>query len=548
MGGAISSNLGSIHGHSVMAEQVRAFAWERTELGSIDSWPEALIFVVNAALATRQPMLLMWGPDLVQIYNDAFAPILSDRHPAALGQRGRELWQDVWPVVGHQLEAVMKEGRDFLQEQALVPIQRNGVLADAYFDYSYSPAFNADGTIAGIVVICQDVTSQVIATRERERAEAALRLRQDDLDRMVRALHAERNRLLSVVQQAPVVFAVLEGPEHRFTMANAIYRQFVSNRDVLGKTVAEALPEAVEQGYVEILDRVFSTGEPFLAQAARFLIAPTENQPQEERLIDFVYQPLREEDGSISGIIVIGVDITERKRAEKALIRSEKLAAVGRLASTIAHEINNPLEAVTNLVYLARHSESKATSQELLDMTDQELRRVSAIAKQTLHFHKQSSNPRAVTCTELIAGVIAIYESRIRNSQISVEKRKRAEKAVVCYDGEIRQVLNNLVRNAIDAMPASGGRLLLRSREGRDWISGRTGIVITVADTGSGIPKEYSERIFEPFFTTKGLSGTGLGLWVSRDIVERHKGKLRVRSSRDAAHHGTVFTMFLPRE
>ena len=531
-----------------MAEHIRAFAWAGTPIGPMESWPEALIVLVNAALATPQPMLLMWGPDLVQIYNDAFAPILAERHPAALGQRGRTLWQDVWPVVGGQLEAVFNQGRDFLQESALVPILRNAVLEDAWFDYSYSPVYNSSGTIDGILVICQDVTTQVIARREREQAEQALRQRQNVLDRTMQALHTERNRLLNIVQQAPVLFAVLEGPQHRFTMANAIYRKAVSDRDVVGKTVAEALPEAVEQGYLKALDRVFSTGEPFLAQGARFSIAPVNGQQPQERVLDFVYQPLREEDGTISGIIVIGMDITDLKRAETALVQSEKLAAVGRLASTIAHEINNPLESVTNLVFLARQSDSLEAAKQFLDMSDQELRRVSAITTQTLHFNRQSTRPRALSSVELISGVLRIYEGRIRNSGVTVERRKRDEQPVVCYDGEIRQVLNNLVSNAVDAMHSSGGRLFLRSREATDWRTGRAGLMITVADTGCGISSEQRRRIFEPFFTTKGASGTGLGLWVSRDIIERHKGRLRVRSSQNPSHRGTVFTMFLPHE
>ncbi len=531
-----------------MANHIRSFEWANTALGPIESWPDPAIFLVNVALATRQPMLLMWGPELIQIYNDAFAPILTDRHPAALGQPGRELWQDVWPVVGDQLEAVFNEGRDFLQEKALVPILRNGELCEAYFDYSYSPAYNSDGSIAGIVVICSDVTTQVIAEHKRLQAEEAFHQQQNELARTFQALHTERDRLLNIVQQAPVLFAALEGPRHRFTMANAVYRRVVSNRDVIGRTVAEVLPEAVEQGYLKTLDHVFSSGEPFMAQQAHFYIAPREGQQPEDRILDFVYQPLREEDGSISGIIVIGVDITDRKRAEKALIQSEKLAAVGRLASTIAHEINNPLESITNLVFLARQSDSLPAIQQFLDMTDQELRRVTAIATQTLHFNKQSARPRAVTCFELISGVIKIYEARLRNAGVTIEKRKHSEQPVVCHEGEIRQVLNNLVSNAIDAMPSPGGRLLLRSRECTDWRTGRKGIAITIADTGSGISKEFLARIFEPFFTTKGLSGTGLGLWVSRDIVERHKGRLRVRSSQGPAHHGTVFTVFLPRE
>lgn len=515
-----------------MAGLIRSFDWARTALGSISLWPESLVVLVNTALAMPLPVSLIWGTDMVEIYNDAFVPILTNRHPAALGQHGRDLWQDVWPVVGDQIEAVLRERRSFIQEHALVPILRNGALQDAWFDYSYSPALNADGSVAGIVVICQDVTTKVVAERERIQVQEALR--------------SERSRLLSIVQQAPVLFAVLEGPQHRFTMANATYLDVVSHRDILGRTVAEALPEAVDQGYLSMLDQVFSTGVPLLAQGAHFFIASTEGRHPEERILDFIYQPLREEDGTISGIIIIGVDITNYKRAEQALIRNEKLAAVGRLASTIAHEINNPLESVTNLVYLARQSGSIEESQHFLDLVDQELRRMSAIATQTLRFNRQSTEPRAVTCVELISSVMHLYEARIRNSNILVEKRKRAQQPVICLDGEIRQVLSNLVSNAIDAMPSSDGRLLLRSRDATDWTTGRTGLMLTVADTGSGISAEHRRRLFEPFFTTKRSSGTGLGLWVSREIIERHHGKLRLRSSRRPSRHGTVFTVFLP--
>ena len=529
-----------------MASHIRACDWGSGPLGPISAWPETLVFSVNMLLATNYPILLQWGPEMVQIYNDAFAPILSNRHPEALGQRGRELWKDVWPAVGYQLEAVLKEGRSFLQQEALVPLLRNGAMQDCYFDYSYSPVYDG-GKVAGILVICQEVTQKILADRERSLAQAALEMRQLALDKTVQALHAERSRLLSIVHQAPVLFCLLEGPEHRFTMANAIYMRVAGNRQIMGRTVAEALPEAVEQGYVGMLDRVFATGEPFIAQGARFLIAPDEGQAPVERVLDFVYQPLREEDGTISGIIVIGVDITDRKLAQSALIQSEKLAAVGRLASTIAHEINNPLEAVTNLLYLARETESLSEARDFLDLADQEVRRMSAITTQTLKFNKQSTEARAITCSELLSSVLNIYQGRIRNSDITVEKRKRADRAVVCFDGEIRQVLNNLVSNAIDAMQ-NGGRLLLRSRDATDWKTGRRGMVITVADTGSGMSAENRRRIFEPFFTTKGASGTGLGLWVSKEIVARHRGELRVRSSQNVKYRGTVFTMFLPYE
>jgi PAS domain S-box-containing protein len=254
------------------------------------------------------------------------------------------------------------------------------------------------------------------------------------------------------------------------------------------------------------------------------------------------------EDGSPLRMIGINVDIHERRMAELALRQTEQLAAVGRLAASIAHEINNPLEAVTNLLYLAQNSDSVADIQGFLRTAEQEIARVSVISSQTLSFYKQSSAPRSIRADELFHSVVSVFHGRMLQTRVQVEQRSRAQEPVQCFDGEIRQVLSNLVANAIDSFPRGGGRLLLRSRKGTDWNSGRRGLVLTVADTGSGIPPKVLQRLFEAFFTTKGSAGNGLGLWVSKEIVDRHNAVLRVRSSRREDHSGTVFTLFLPFE
>jgi len=536
----------SLIGDGEMADRIRALNWEMTALGPISEWPETLIVAVNMMLSASHPILLLWGPELILLYNDAFRPILTDRHPESLGQRGREFWTDVWPVVGQQLESVLLKAQAVSSQNALVPIMRNGKLEDAYFNYSYSPVFTPRGEVAGVITICQDVTANTLAGVERMGAEKALRSRQEELDRTLRALGAERARLLKIVQQAPAFFVLLEGPTHVITMVNSLYLKLVGDRNLLGKPVAEALPEAVEQGYVAMLDRVLSTGEPVTGQGARFDVSWAEGQAPDEHYLDFTYQPLREEDNSISGIIVLGVDVTENKRQQKALAQNEKLAFVGRLASSIAHEINNPLAAVTNLLYLARSSGSQAQMEEFLDRADDELRRIAVISNQTLSFSKHASDPQTVTSADLIDSAINVYRGRLKSDRLDVEKQIRSCRAISCFEGQIRQVLNNLVGNALDAMQGRRGRLLLRSQDARDWRSGQEGVLITVADTGGGVPAEFRKKIFEPFFTTKGQSGTGLGLSVSQDIVARHKGWLRFRSSQKFDHTGTVFSMFLP--
>ncbi len=252
-------------------------------------------------------------------------------------------------------------------------------------------------------------------------------------------------------------------------------------------------------------------------------------------------------DGENQPATMIGVtlDVTERHTAMEMLLRTEKLAAVGRLSSSIAHEINNPLESVTNLLYLAHESTPDEETRGYLETAERELRRVADITSQTLRFHKQQSAPRPISATMLFDDCLSIRQGRLINSAIKVERRIRSTRPVLCFDGEIRQVLNNLVGNAIDAMGGKGGRLLLRAREATDLPTDRKGLVMTVADTGSGIDAASLRHIFEAFFTTKGMAGTGLGLWVSQEIVDRHRGRLRVRS-RTASPSGTVFTLFLP--
>jgi signal transduction histidine kinase len=521
-----SARLGNIFGTGEMADLTRAYDWSHTPVGPVDQWPEALLITVNTLLCSRHPMFLWWGEELVQFYNDAYCPsIREDKHPSALGQRGRECWPEIWPIIGPQIEAVMMRGEASWHDNQLVPIYRNGKFEDVYWTYGYSPVRNSNGKICGTLVVCTETTEIVLARHQSQ---------------------LDKERLADLFQQAPAFFAVLHGPEHIFEMVNPPYQTLIGQRDLLGRTVREAVPEAAEQGFIALLDEAYRTGQPFVGRGTPIQLARGASQPLEVRYLDFVYQPRREQDGSVSGIILLGVDVTESKRAEQVLLQSEKLNAVGRLASSIAHEINNPLEAVTNLLYLAQRSAVSPTAQHYLEAAEVELQRVSAIANQTLRFHRQSTNPRPATAEDLIGGILPLYQGRLTNSRVTIERRDRTHRPFMCFDGEIRQVLSNLIGNAIDAMNPAGGRLLIRSREATDWTTGRKGVALTVADSGPGMSSYTLSRIFEPFFTTKDTSGTGLGLWISREIVDRHRGVLKVRSSQSAPRCGTVFALFLP--
>ena len=240
--------------------------------------------------------------------------------------------------------------------------------------------------------------------------------------------------------------------------------------------------------------------------------------------------------------------LQRQQLAEEALRNSEKLAVAGRMAASIAHEINNPLEAITNLIYLSSTSKRNADVKKYLAMAQQEMARVSAITTHTLRFYRQTTRPAPVNVREILDSVLVLFNSRLNYARIEIRKEYQDTQPVLGLSGELRQLFANLVGNAMDAM-RSGGILTLRLRPAREFANGcRVGIRVVIADTGTGIGPEMRSRIFEAFFTTKGQTGTGLGLWISSEIIQKHSGTVRVKSCVTPKQSGTVFSIFLPAE
>jgi PAS domain S-box-containing protein len=254
--------------------------------------------------------------------------------------------------------------------------------------------------------------------------------------------------------------------------------------------------------------------------------------------------PVRDDQGKIIGAAKIARNITENKKIERALRTTEKLAAAGRLAATVAHEINNPLEAVTNLVFLAKRDLPDAAKvARHLDMAERELDRVAHIARQTLGFYRETSSPTSVNVVKTLDDLLYLYEKRLETRSIQVRKVYTKAVEITGLAGEIRQAFSNLISNAIDAMP-HGGSLVIKVSESHRWGgSPAEGVRVSVLDTGSGIGRQEQKHLFEPFFTTKADVGTGLGLWITRNIIEKHGGTIRFKSKGGA---GTVFSVFLP--
>jgi PAS domain S-box-containing protein len=261
--------------------------------------------------------------------------------------------------------------------------------------------------------------------------------------------------------------------------------------------------------------------------------------------VSLTVSPVYDGSGTIIGASAIARDISLQNAAEAALRRSEKLAVTGRLAATIAHEINNPLEAVTNLIYLAMSElPTDSPARRYLETADSELGRVVQIARQTLGFQRDTAVAGPIVLSNLLDEVLTLYERKLESRKIQVQRRYDVPGEISGISGEIRQVMVNLLSNAFDAMP-SGGTLCLHIYCGHDGRH-RPGVRVSVADDGMGIAPAVRERLFEPFFTTKEDVGTGLGLWIARGILQKHQGSIRLRSRSCPPHTGTVFSLFFP--
>jgi PAS domain S-box-containing protein len=379
----------------------------------------------------------------------------------------------------------------------------------------------------GIMIFFRDITQEKLAVEEIRRTTVQTELQLAEIE--------------TIYRTAPIGLALFDLDDYHYIRLNDRQAAFfgLKPEQIVGRTLTEMAPI---EGLRELFDQV-RDGKPVINYPLEGTLV---TDPDNYRYWTVSYFPVYGPNGQIQAITAASLEITQQKKAEQALIQSEKLAAVGRLASSIAHEINNPLESVTNLLYLAQHSDDMAEVRGYLDKAEVELRRVAAITNQTLRFHKQATSPMAITAEALLKSVLSIYQGRVSNSPVRICERHRALQPIRCFEGEIRQVLSNLINNALDAMNSGGGTLFLRTRLGCNWKNGDRGIVITIADTGSGMDPQTLARVFDPFFTTKGITGTGLGLWVSREIVNRHRGLLLVRSSDSPRRHGTVFNLFLP--
>jgi signal transduction histidine kinase len=541
-------------GPGEMRALCRAFDWSATPLGPVEQWPLCLRTTVGILLGSRNPMFLFWGPELIQIYNDAYRPSLGaggtpgSRHPRALGMRGRDFWTEIWDAIGPQIEQVMTTGEATWHEDQYLPILRNDRLEDVWWTYSYGPVHSEDGQVAGVLVVCQETTQRMLAEREREQ--------------LLAALHLERMRLAEVFRSAPSFLAVMRGSDHVFELVNDAYYAVVGHRQIVGKALLEALPEVRGQGFVELLDRVLATGEPYVGLEMPLRVARTPAGEPEQRFVNFVYQPLTEPDGSRSGIVAHGHDVTEqvlsRREVERLLAESEAARTEAEAANQVkaafltnmSHELRTPLNAIAGYVELLQMQIAGPLAEQqrqYIDRIHQSQRHLLGLINEVLNFAKLETGSVRYNIEDVpVAAVLGAAEALIAPQaearglrlvlfDVPPELVARAD------EEKLRQVVANLLSNAVKFTPR-GGRIDVAAARDEGHVR------IDVRDTGIGISADKLDSIFEPFVQvrsdlTRPYDGTGLGLAISRDLVHGMNGELTVESAPGA---GSTFTVTLP--
>jgi signal transduction histidine kinase len=543
-------------GPGEMRALCRSFDWSSTSLGPVEQWSSSLRTTVDIILACRNPMFLWWGPDLVQIYNDAYRPSLGngERHPGALGAHGREFWTDIWNAIGPQIEQVMTTGEPTWHDDQYLPIERNGRLEDVWWTYSYSPVRDDDGKIGGTLVVCLETTQRVLGELERER--------------LLRDVEVERSRFADVFHQAPTFLAVLRGEDHVFDLVNEAYYQLVGHRELVGLPLFDALPEIRGQGFEALLHRVLTTGEPFVGREQPLRVARTADSPPEDRYVDFVYLPLMAGDGTRVGVIAHGSDVTEQVRArheverllhDSELARAEAEAAraeaetanraKGEFLAVMSHELRTPLNAIGGYAELMELGlRGPVTEQQRGDLgrIQQSQKHLLGLINQVLNYTRIETGIvryelEDVRVVDALATAEALVVPQVRAKGLTYVLGACDPALRASADPEkLQQILLNLLTNATKFTEIGGEiRVACVEKEGR--------VSITVSDTGIGIPPDKLATIFDPFVQvdqrlTRPHEGVGLWLAISRDLARGMGGDLAATSTFGM---GSTFTVIL---
>jgi len=508
-----------------MGAMMRAHDWSASPLGHPRNWPQALRTTVGLMLNSKFPMFVAWGPELGFLYNDSYVPILGEKHPTALGDRFHDIWREIWSDI-HPLIVRALKGEATYMDRMPLRMKRHGYDEDTWFRFSYSPVRDEDGTVAGMYCACVEMTGEVLAERYREQ---------------------ENQRLMTLFEQAPGILAVLRGPDHVFEITNASYLQLIGRRELIGKSAREALPEVAGQGFFELLDQVYQSGQPFVGHAVPIRVQREANGPLEERFVDFVYQPIHGPAGDVEGIFVEGSDVTMRKRVEDELRAANRQK--DQFLAMLAHELRNPLAPITTAAQLlqrgtldpqrARHA-SDIIVRQAEHMTDlvNDLLDVSRVTRGLAEIEKEDLEVAAI-----VNGAIEQVKPLLDMKRHELKLDLPAQPLHVSGDRtRLVQVVSNILNNAAKYTPPAGRILVRVTRDEGE-------AVVAVCDNGQGIEPQVLPYIFDLFTQAertpdRSQGGLGIGLALVKSLVALHGGRVAAHS--EGLNKGSEFVIRLP--
>lgn len=503
-----------------------AHDWAATPLGPPDGWDNELRRWVRFIHASPQPMTLVWGNADTLLFNLPFAALLGPQAHHALGVPLPEVWGPNWAVLESFTEDIVARRAAMIKE-VLIRTYASGHQASRYFDLSNIPLTDDDGALLGSLGLIADRTEEVLQRRSIAR---------------------ERDRMSEMFEQAPGFIAMVEGPEHRYILSNAANRRLLGREDVIGLTVGEAFPELIEQGFVAMLNRVYATGEPFIANDLPFKIRRGSDGLLTTHYLDFIYQPARNAEGNILGVWIEGYDVTPHHAARERiqalqteLIHLSRVSAMDTMGSVLAHELNQPLTSISNYIAAARRLSTRTGSADadLFDCISSAAREVQRAGDIIRKLREMTVKGRA-TKTEVDLGPTVVEAVKFAlggHLEAVVDYDIKSVKTIFADSVQFQQVLINLIRNSCDAAAEAGVpcHILLRAVRRDDHIE------FCVTDQGPGIDAAILPNMFESFISAQG-GGMGIGLSICRTIIEAHGGHIQARNN-DSGGATICFTL-----
>jgi signal transduction histidine kinase/CheY-like chemotaxis protein len=535
-------------------ELLRQIDWSASPVGDPSTWPQALRTILSIVMGSNQPMFLSWGDAGTLLYNDAYAEILAEKHPAAVGKPFLKVWaeieEDLIPIV-----AQAYRGEPVHMSDIALTLERKGFREETHFAFSYTPVRDESGAVAGFFCACTETTSQVLADR--------------------RALE-QHERYRRLFQQAPGFITILKQPNHVFEFVNDAYIKLFGDRDYIGRTVREVFPELAGQGFFEWLDEVYSSGQRHVAQQVSAQLRLTPDGPAVERILDFIYEPVLDEGGKVTGIFCEGHDATEthlaqaalrelnatleqrvadalaeRAQVQDALRQSQKMDAMGQLTGGVAHDFNNLLTPIIgSLDMLQRRALGDARTQRMIDGALQSAERAKTLVQRLLAFaRRQPLQPQSVDVEALVRGMEDLLASTLGPRIRMALELAPDLPAAMADPNQLEMALLNLAVNSRDAMPNGGmltieGRLETLPSADDQALEPGAYVRLSVRDTGIGMDEDTRRHATEPFFSTKGIGrGTGLGLSMVHGLAAQLGGGIALESS---PGEGATIKIWLP--